>query len=201
MDPAVIQLVVAAKAGDREAFASLVEKFRGGVFALAYSYLRDAEEAEDVAQETLVRAYQALGRLESPERFASWLGGIAAHAAVDRIRQRQIEGKLAADPWKVKPPEDIPGPSEEFSEMEEKRRLREAVEEVIQELPEDSRRALLLRVFNDLSYAEIGELTSVPVSTVRGQLYRATRYVRERLGRLGTRKGPFRDPGSSAENE
>jgi len=173
--------VLAARAGDREAFAALVERFRGPVFAIAYSYLRDPHEAEDIAQETFARAFLALPRLDEPARFASWLNGIAAHAAVDRLRERQLAAKVASDPWKAARLARGANPEDTASRKETIERLAEALEEALGELPEDSRRAVLLRFFSGMSYAEIAELTSVPTSTVRGQLYRATRHLRERL--------------------
>jgi RNA polymerase sigma-70 factor (ECF subfamily) len=172
--------VRAAASGNEGAFASLVERFQGPVFALAYSYLRDADEAEEVSQEAFVRAYTALGRLERPESFPSWLNGITAHAAVDRMRER---GR-SEDPWEgLKEPE---GPAEGLAGEERTELVAASIEAALSDLPEDCRRAALLRFFNDMTYSEIAELTSVPVSTVRGQLYRATRHLRERLKRLWT---------------
>lgn len=176
--------VLAAKSGDREAFAALVERFRGAVVALAYSYLRDPDEAEDVAQEAFVRAFAGLGKLEDPKRFTSWLNGITAHAAVDRLRERQLLSRLPADPWKVARSASKDDPAEAAQKRENAARLSEALEDALGEISEDCRRAAILRFFAGMSYAEIAEFTSVPPSTVRGQLYRATRHLRERLRTL-----------------
>jgi RNA polymerase sigma-70 factor (ECF subfamily) len=179
----VEELVAAARNGDREAFAALIERYRHPVFALAYSYMRNAEEAEDVAQEAFARALSALPSLERPERFPSWLNGIAAHAAVDRLRQRATAG-AAAEPWKDLRAPPAPTPEEAVARAERRGRISKALEAALGELPEESRRAVLLRFFAEMSYAQIAEFTAVPVSTVRGQLYRATRHLRDRLRRV-----------------
>jgi RNA polymerase sigma-70 factor (ECF subfamily) len=192
MDPATLELVNSARAGDRASFAALVERFRGTVFALAYSYLRDADEAEDVSQEVFVRAYLAMGRLQEPGRFPSWLNGITAHAAVDRLRDRQTSpsGGGAGNPWLENSPQTPQrGPRESAEGGERKDLLNAAIEKALGELSEDCRRAALLRFFSDMSYMEIAEVTSVPVSTVRGQLYRATRHMRDRLRRFWKEPG------------
>jgi RNA polymerase sigma-70 factor (ECF subfamily) len=185
--PSLSGLVTAARGGDRGAFSVLVERFRRPVFALAYSYLRDATEAEDVAQEAFARSYLALGRLENPERFPSWLNGIVAHAAVDRLRERATAG-AAAEPWRSPRHAQEATPEEQASKAERQERLARALDNAMTELPEDSRRAVLLRFFSSMSYAQIAEFTSVPASTVRGQLYRATRHLRDKLRRFW--KGP-----------
>jgi len=185
--PSLAQLVTAARSGDGDAFAVLVERYRRPVFALAYSYLRDASDAEDVAQEAFARSFSSMGRLEDPERFPGWLNGITAHAAIDRLRERAAAG-AAADPWKVVRRQPPPTPEEELAREERQRRLAKALDGAMSELPEDSRRAVLLRFFSDMSYAQIAEFTAVPVSTVRGQLYRATRHLRDKL--RGFWKGP-----------
>ena len=177
------ELLAAARGGDEDAFAVLVERYRRPVFALAYSYLRDPSDADDVAQEAFARCYMSLGRLEKPDRFPSWLNGIAAHAAVDRLRERASAG-AAAEPWRATRRVSVPTPEEKASQAERQELLSAALDASLAELPEDSRRAVLLRFFSDMSYAEIAEFTAVPVSTVRGQLYRATRHLREKLRRF-----------------
>jgi RNA polymerase sigma-70 factor (ECF subfamily) len=181
--PSLQQLVTAARAGDSDAFAVLVERYRRPVFALAYSYVRNASDAEDVAQDAFARSFISLARLENPERFPSWLNGIAAHAAVDRLRKRAAAG-AAGDPWRAMRAVHPPAPDAEVTDTERQQHLSKALDAALAELPEDSRRAVLLRFFSNMSYQQIAEFTSVPVSTVRGQLYRATRHLRDKLRRF-----------------
>jgi RNA polymerase sigma factor (sigma-70 family) len=83
-------LVIAAQAGDRAAYAALIARYRETVFAYAFARLRDREEAEDVAQETFVRAYLGLGRLRRPETWEAWMVRIA------RNRLKEVPNRLLA---------------------------------------------------------------------------------------------------------
>lgn len=167
----------ASRRGDVEAFGELVDQFQDAVFALAYGYVRRFHEAEDLAQEVFMRAFQSLNRLQHPAKFPSWLSGITSHVCIDWLRKRQPEGvSLEA----VQAPE-APDSALGIALDEQKRKRARELDAAVQELTPECRQAVLLRFFAHRSYKEIAELTDVPTSTVRGQLYRATQVLRERM--------------------
>ena len=105
-------LVRRALAGDQEAFATIVEKYKDPVFNVAYRMLGNPTEAEDVAQETFVRAYTQLRTYQEGRRFSTWLLSIASHLSIDQLRRR----RFLASRWRTRPssngsPTWAPGPS------------------------------------------------------------------------------------------
>jgi len=174
----LVTLVPAAASGDKGAFQSLIDAFERRVFAVAYSYVHNFQQAEDVVQEVFLRAFLDLRKLKDSRKFAGWLGGIASHVSIDWLRKRKAmrvsldDPKLRAIPDPAVGDPDAPAVSEEVARL---------VAEALSELPEQTRTCVCLRYFDDLSYAEIGETLGVPASTVRGSLYRGTKKLREDL--------------------
>jgi len=174
----VVTLVLAASSGDKGAFQSLIDAFERRVFAVAYSYVHNFQQAEDVVQEVFLRAYLDLKKLKDSRKFAGWLGGIASHVSIDWLRKRKAmrvsldDSKLKAIPDPAADDPDAPVISDEIAQV---------VTRAVSELPEQTRTCVCLRYFEDLSYAEIGEVLGVPASTVRGSLYRGTKKLREEL--------------------
>jgi RNA polymerase sigma factor (sigma-70 family) len=178
-------LVTASLAGDHAAFGELVDRHAPRLSALAGRLLGDAVEAEDLTQETLLQAYLGLDRLREPERFASWIYGIALNLAKMRLRSRRngalpevdatrLAALVAADPSPA--------------EVVEARELWSLVESALQVLPAEQRRAVLLHYVDGLSCEEIAALLGEPAGTVRVRLHRARVRLRERLSSLAPRE-------------
>lgn len=167
----------ASREGDSEAFGWLVDRFKDSIFALCYGYVRRFHEAEDLAQEVFVRAFIGLERLQDLEKFPNWLNGISSNVCIDWLRKRKPEFVSLES---VQPPE-TPDSALSLSIQQDKRHQARELDGAIRDLPLEGRQAVLLRYFGSLSYREIAEVLGVPVSTVRGQLYRATRSLRKRL--------------------
>jgi RNA polymerase sigma-70 factor (ECF subfamily) len=85
-------LALRASAGDREAFGALVDRHQDMALCVARKLLRDAEDAEDAAQEAFLRAWQALGRLQDPTRFGPWLARVTRNICLNRLRRRRAAG-------------------------------------------------------------------------------------------------------------
>lgn len=181
--PSVAELVNAARDGSRDAFAELVERYKRAMISLAYGYVGRLEEAEEVAQETFVRAYSGLQSLERPEKFAGWLGGIAAHVCIDRLRKRKRRHVSLED---VEEPSDPAGPLDAAVSAERSRNVSKALKAALGELSPECRECAAMRFLGEMSYSEIAQVQKVPPSTVRGRLYRATRHLRERLRNFWT---------------
>jgi RNA polymerase sigma-70 factor (ECF subfamily) len=163
-----------AQAGDADAFAALVERYQRAVLNLAYRMLGDAQEAEDIAQDVFVRAYQALGRFDPSRRFFSWLYRIAVNRCLSaraRPHDDQLAGEIASgltDP--------SPSPEQQAARSE----TQAAVQRAIAALPEHERALVALRYGADLSYEEIAVTMQLPLGTVKTRLFRA----RQRLAGL-----------------
>jgi len=174
------QLVERVQKGDKRAFDILVLKYQHRIHALVSRFVRDPDEAQDVVQESFIKAYRALPGFRGESAFFTWLYRIAINTAknylVSRSRRppgsdldlddaEHLEGASAL--------RDIAGP--EGLLMTEQ--LRQAIDAAIRRLPEDLRTALTLREFDGLSYEEIAEVMRCPVGTVRSRIFRARESV------------------------
>jgi RNA polymerase sigma-70 factor (ECF subfamily) len=161
------QLVAATLAGDRNAFAKLVDRYAAAVRTVAFHIVRDHHASEDIAQETFVAAYKRLANLRVPSLFGRWILKIARHQAVRLIRSSRPDVSLdhAAD-VATSPP----------TETDTDHLLAE-----VMRLPEREQRLLMLRYFNGHSVEEIARITNRPVGTVTKQLSRGYARLRERL--------------------
>ena len=174
-DWATEKLVHAAQHGDADAYSILIARHRTLVYAYAYAQLRDREEAEDVAQETFVRAYQSLGRLRAAGGWQPWLMRISRNLCHDALRRKRVR---RSDPADLLPMPAEPSPESGFLSAERRRELERAVEG----LPEKYRTPLLMRFASGCSRRDIAAALGVPETTVMGRLAMALRLLRERLG-------------------
>ncbi|WP_343627106.1 sigma-70 family RNA polymerase sigma factor [Roseateles puraquae] len=176
-------LVRQAQAGSRAAFDMLVLKYQRRIERLLSRSVRDAADVADLTQETFLAAYRALPGFRGESAFYTWLYRIAVNAArrhlsqQPRLQQVQAwddsEGTFGTAPT----PSDDATPESLLAGRQLARELDEAVESLV----EEQRRALLLREVDGLSYDEIGELMRCPPGTVRSRIYRAREAVAARL--------------------
>jgi len=176
-DAELVELVLA---GEQDAFAMLVERYKDAVQNLAYRMLSNATEAEDVTQEVFVRAYTQLATYKSAHKFSTWLLSIASHLAIDQLRRRRF---LAL------PLEDVPflewiadlgvGPEQSALEGEQQ----DEIQAYLQRLPSKYRAVIVLRYWYDLSYEEIGTALNLTPALVKARLHRArellARYIKD----------------------
>jgi RNA polymerase sigma-70 factor (ECF subfamily) len=164
-------LVRAALAGDLRAFERLVERHRDVVFRVIARLLDDDAEAEDLTQDTFLRAFHRLERYRGDAPFRSWLLRIAHNTAVTYVTQ---SGRVAAHPVDVAG-EEAAGTAEAGSPAEqlERRERRERLDKKLKGLGRAHRTVLVLRDIEGLSYEEIARITASPVGSVKGRLHRA----------------------------
>jgi RNA polymerase sigma-70 factor (ECF subfamily) len=151
-----------AAAGEREAFEELVRRHRARVYALALRICRNADDAEDVLQETFIAAYRALPRFDSRARVSTWLYRIATNKCYDVLARRRPTTDAAALPE----PAD---PHDPFARCERQELLTRALDS----LPEQFREAALLCDVCGLTPAEAGEVTGIPEGTMKSRSFRA----------------------------
>ena len=168
------ELIRLAQQGDTEAFGQLVVHHQRAVFNIAYRMMGNRQEAEDVAQESFVKTYQALDRFDRERPFAPWLYRITTNTALNWIKRRRPEAELEEETARVTA---TPSPEAQAIAAETSERLRAA----IATLPPNYRAAIELRHFQGLSYQEMSESLDVPLSDVKSWLFRARRKLREAL--------------------
>ncbi len=173
------RLVAAALGGDRSAFALLIERYRARVQALASSMLGNREEAEDVTQETLLRAYLGLAELREPARFGSWLCGIAVNLARMRLRRGRADRLSLEDltGGRSVPAATAPSPQQAVEALEQLELVRAA----LAVLPAGQRDVVLMHYVGGLSCEEIAALVGRSNGAVRVRLHRARAQLRRQL--------------------
>jgi RNA polymerase sigma-70 factor (ECF subfamily) len=162
----------AAIHGDRDAFEMIIHSSSRTLFAIAYGVLQNREEAEDVVQDTLVKAWKSRWRVRDPGKFPAWISTIARHRARDLARRRR--------------PEPLPHDFESVETVEPRTEPGNAdlnceVQAALSQLPELHRLAVTLRYFEDLDYATIEQTLGLTNGALRGILGRALGIMRRKL--------------------
>lgn len=177
-------LVKRVQAGDQAAFNALVLKYQQRILKLVSRYIRDPEEALDVSQEVFIRAYRALRNFRGDSAFYTWLYRIAVNAAKNAIgsaTRNPVEGGLDVDdPELIEVQRKMTDEAtpEHLLYTEE---LKQTINNAIENLPPELRRAILLREVKGLSYEEIAKVMDSPVGTVRSRIFRAREAVAQRI--------------------
>lgn len=177
-------LIAASQKGDQRAFGELVRRYQRAVYRVAYALTRSASDADDLAQETFVRAWGAIGRFDLGQPPYPWLARICTNQAFSLFRSRKRRPETPLEPlleagrqWGT---DD--DPADHTARNEHDAKLREC----FAELAPEHQAVLALRVMQDLSYDEIARSLNVPVGTVMSRLSRARtelkRRMQERIG-------------------
>jgi RNA polymerase sigma-70 factor (ECF subfamily) len=172
-------LVEAAQRGDQAAFAEIVRHFQRAVYRVAYGLTRNAADADDLAQETFVRAYRAIGRFRAGEPLYPWLARIAVNQAYSLHRRRKRRPESSIEPL-VEAGRQFAmnaDPADHAEVAERHRQLQSA----FAELSPEHQAVLTLRVVEGMSYDEIAESVGVPSGTVMSRLSRARAELKARL--------------------
>lgn len=180
-----LSLVQRAQRGDRGAFNALVVKYQHKVLKLVMRYVRNAAEAEDVAQEAFIKAYRALPRFRGDSAFYTWIYRIAINTAKNALAARarspfefELDRADGEEPREVQARMKDTATPEALALTEE---IRSTVNAAMEKLPEDLRTAIMLRELEGLSYEEIAESMACPVGTVRSRIFRAREAIDARL--------------------
>jgi RNA polymerase sigma-70 factor (ECF subfamily) len=170
---------------DPNAFRHLVEKYQAEVYGTALRILRRPEDAEDLTQETFLRAFRALGRYDPTRPFGAWLHTIAARLCIDHLRRNRAKLVSLTQPEEGTSGEertiDLEDPGDRPDEVAARSELAERLEALVAELPPDSRAAILLRHQQDLPYEEIARVLGVPLGTIKARIHRARIMLKEKL--------------------
>lgn len=190
MAPSDWELVQRSRAGDRDAFRALVERYQRKVAALALGMLRNPDDAMDVVQDTFTKAFQNLDRFKGDAAFYTWVYRIAVNLCIDVQRR---EAKMPTAPLEVPAGVEEPRDSELAAGQthgsdpgDPFRRARDAeiargIREAVAELTPEHRTVILLREVEGLSYEEISRVLDCPKGTVMSRLHYARKQLQARL--------------------
>ena len=174
-------LLTAAQAGDEDAFRQLIEPYRHALDVHCYRMLGSAQDAEDLVQETLLRAWRAIGRFEPRAQLQTWLYRIATNACLDELERRHRRPE-PLDPFPDQPSDEAAAPT---YDPEARYAIREGMElallRAIQELPGRQRAVLIFRDVLGWTAPEVAELLESSVASVNSALQRARGTIDERL--------------------
>lgn len=180
------QLMLRVKHGEMDAFESLVEKFKQPVMGLVYRTLRDADEAEDIAQAVFVQVYKSRDRYQASARFTTWLFTITRNFCLNEIRRRVRHPAEALD-------QPLAGSDDTAGSLIPDASIRDAgdqslsgelerkVDEAVRDLPELQRTALLLCREEDVSYDDIAKVLGTSLSATKSLIHRARETLKARL--------------------
>jgi RNA polymerase sigma-70 factor (ECF subfamily) len=181
--------VTQALAGSQSAFEQIVRRYQRPIISLIARMTGDRALAEDLAQETFVKAFRSLAAFDTTRRLSSWLFRIAHNTAIDAMRRSRPPqaappaGLDAGDPTSADAPDEPSTPP--APDPVERRELGNALEAALAELRPDQRAAIVMRYESGLSFDEIGTVLGVPEVTARSHVHRA----RKELARLLTASG------------
>lgn len=178
------QLVLRVQEGDKRAFDQLVIKYQHKIVQLVYRYVKDASEAEDIAQETFIKAYRAISSFRGESAFYTWLYRIGINTAKNYLMARSRRGaESEIDVMDAEQVDDSPQMHER--ETPEHLLLNEEILTVVnnamEELPEEMREAITLRELEGMSYEEIAQIMACPIGTVRSRIFRAREAIDNKL--------------------
>ena len=187
-----LELVRRAQAGDVDAFGDLVQRNRRAVFRAALAAVGSPDEADDVAQEAFVTAFQKLSAFRGESSFKTWLLSITWRKAIDRRKsvtrwmqrlvtpRSPVEGGEEWDPMQTLPSSAL-SQEDEAMTSDLQRRLRP----LIASLPKKLRDALLLAGSGDHSYDEIGRMLGIPTGTVKWRVSEARKVLKQKMAAMG----------------
>ena len=173
-------LIAHARQGDHEAFRLIFERYSRPVISFIYDMVSDRALAEELTQETFVRAYRNLGTMRAETKLSTWLFGIARNVARESIRARMrdnsyvdLEDKSVLDLSGIEP-----APIDQFLNKE----LSGVIGHALAALDENKRLVFILKVFQQRSYDEIAEITGFSIPKLKTDLHRARSEMRRRIG-------------------
>lgn len=185
------EVVLEARAGRQAAYRELVRRYERPIFSLIYRMVRNREQAEDLSQETFVKALNAIESYRPEYKFSSWIFKIANNVSIDHLRRRELDTlSLDGSPHALTP-EAIQASALQLGDRQETaleeleaRELGGEIEEAIASLRPEYRSCILLRHVEGRPYEEIATIMDLPLGTVKTYIHRARGELRQALAHL-----------------
>jgi len=178
------KIIARALGGEQLAYQELLLKYQKTVFHIILKIIRNADDAQDLVQETFMRAFKTLESYRSEFRFSTWLCKIAANCSIDYLRKKKIKAFSMDKPIETKNGtvevefRDKGANPEEY--MLRKQKLI-SIEEAIESLPEKYKEVIVYRHHDDKSYEEIAKIMDIPIGTVKARIFRARELLKKKL--------------------
>jgi RNA polymerase sigma-70 factor (ECF subfamily) len=176
------ELVELAVSNDADAFSEIVRRWERKIFALCFGMLSREEDARDAMQETFISAYRNIASFRGDAKVSSWLHRIAVNQCLTAMRRRRSrpedlidEEQMATDRNFSSPPDRSPGG------IAEKKERVNAVRSAVNSLPMELKEVVVMKEFEEMTFQEISDVLSIPLSTVKSRLYTALRQLRMKL--------------------
>ena len=183
-----LMLVRRAKKGDYRSFDLLVLKYQSRAIAIAIKFVKDIHIAEDIAQESFIKAYKSLNSFREESAFYTWLYRIVSNTSKNYVASKKRRKEYSESEFYSAEDNhsnilDISG-GDSPEDILAANDLRETIFAAVSNLPEEIKTAISLREFEGLSYEEISEVTSCPIGTVRSRIFRGREIIQERISPL-----------------
>lgn len=179
------ELIQKSRQGDMDAFEQLILRYEKRIYAIAYKYMGNHEDAGDMAQDALLKAYQSIGSFRGDAAFGTWLGKITANRCLDELRKRKhlqitsLDDTLELEEGSVQKEieSQVATPEEHAIEQE----TAAYMQQLIHELKEEYRVVIILRELEGHSYEAIAEMLSCSLGTVKSRISRGRQYLKDRI--------------------
>ena len=180
-----VAVITRAKAGDADAFRDLVQRHSRPIFRLAYRMTGNEHDADDVVQETFLRAYRQIDRFEERANFSTWVHRIAVNCSLDLLRSRgrheknRITNNVDEDGEDMTPEFESTDPQPDRLLLSNE--MKQHVAKALERLSGNERTAFILRHFEGMPVEEIGKTLGIQVNAAKHTIFRAVRKLRESL--------------------
>jgi len=178
------ELISRALDGNQDAYQQLLQRYQKTVYHIVIKIIRNADDAQDLVQETFMRAFNTLESYRSEFRFSTWLCKIAANCSIDYLRKKKIKAFSMDKPYETQDGavemelQDTGANPEEY--LLRKQKL-VSIEEAIQTLPGKYKEVIVYRHHDDKSYEEIARILGIPIGTVKARIFRARELLKKKL--------------------
>jgi len=166
-------LILRARRGETEAYGELVTRYQTNIFNVCYRILHERAEAEDMAQESFMRAYDRLNTFDLERDFAPWMRRVAANVCLNHISSQKLTSELKEE----RDADESIRPEKQVEVKERSEQIRTA----LASLPPHYRVVVELRHYQEMSYEEIASELNIPLSDVKSHLFRARKLLAEKL--------------------
>ena len=178
------ELIQRALGGEQDAYQALLGRYQKTVFHIVIKIIRNSDDAQDLVQETFMRAFNTLESYRSEFRFSTWLCKIAANCSIDYLRKKKIKAYSMDKPFQTKNG-TVEVELEDKGANPEEHLLRKqkiiSIEEAIQSLPPKYKQVIVYRHHDDKSYEELARIMGIPIGTVKARIFRARELLKKKL--------------------
>lgn len=179
------EIIAAVLAGEIQLYHELIRPYERSVYVIALSYMKNEADAEDVAQEAIVRAFGRLSSFRAEAKFSTWLISITINEARTRLRRQAL---VRMEPLDQLPDEDVtisPALLRDWreipSEAVERKEVRDLIQQAVEQLPDIYRQVFLLRDIEELTISETAEALNISIPSVKVRLHRARMMLQKQL--------------------